>query len=93
MLVPNLFSPECPPFYRFPAMSLMPSKLLLTLTLELRRLARLVSFGSCGLRPLARANRFRTSVRLTTPVRCPDKLAPGIADALTEGIVIGDGIE
>lgn len=76
-----------------PAISLIPSKLLLTLTLELRRLARLVSFGSCGLSPLARANKFRISVRLTTPVRWPDRLAPGIADALIEGVESGDGIE
>lgn len=72
-------------------MSLIPSKLLLTLTLELRRLARLVSFGSCGLSPLARANKLRMSVRLTTPVRCPDRLAPGIADALIDGVESGDG--
>lgn len=85
--------PNSRQFYLFPAISRTPSKLLLTLTLELRRLARLVSFGSCGLSPLARANRFSTSVRLTTPVRCPDRLAPGIADAVIEGAAIGDGSE
>lgn len=72
-------------------MSLLLSKLLLTLTLELLRLARLVSFGSCGLNPLARANKFKMSVRLTTPVRCPDRLAPGMADAEIDGVASGDG--
>jgi len=37
-----------------------------------RRLCRLVSLGSFGLRPLARAKRFRTSVKETTPDKRPD---------------------
>lgn len=48
------------------------SMLLLKLALLLRRRCLLVSFGSCGLNPLARANRLRISVRLTTPVKRPD---------------------
>ena len=37
-----------------------------------RRLCLRVSLGSLGLRPLARANRFRTSVKETTPDKRPD---------------------
>lgn len=44
-----------------------------------RRLLRL-SAGSAGLNPLARAWRFNTSVRLTTPTRRPESRAPGSAD-------------
>jgi hypothetical protein len=61
------------------------SKLRLTLLLLLLLLARLVSAGSCGLSPLALANRFRISVRLTTPDRRPDMLAPGMATAEMAG--------
>ena len=55
------------------------SRLRLILLLLLLLLARLVSAGSCGLSPLALANRFRISVRLTTPDRRPDMLAAGTA--------------
>jgi hypothetical protein len=58
------------------------SPLRRTLMLELllrRRLLRL-SAGSAGLNPLARACRFNTSVRLTTPTRRPERRAPGSAD-------------
>lgn len=58
--------------YLLPAMSLTsrtPSRLLRTLTLELRLRARLVSLGSCGLSPLARANKLSMSVKLMTPVK------------------------
>ena len=61
------------------------SKLRLTLLLLLLLLARLVSAGSCGLSPLALANKFRISVRLTTPDRRPDMLAPGMATAEMAG--------
>jgi hypothetical protein len=50
------------------------------LELLLRR-ARLASSGSWGCRPLARANKFRTSVRLITPLMRPDRLDPVMADA------------
>lgn len=61
------------------------SVLRLKLALLLLLLCRLVASGSCGVRPLARAKRFRISVRLTTPERRPDMLAPGIADAEMDG--------
>jgi hypothetical protein len=75
------------------------STLLLRLLLELRRLCRLNSFGSCGLNPLALAKRFRISVRLTTPVSLPDRGAPVMADAEMDGAgfdeygVVGDGVK
>ena len=50
-----------------------------------RRRCRLVSAGSFGWRPLARAKRFRTSVRDTTPDKRPDILAPGSEEADTDG--------
>lgn len=49
------------------------------LALELRRLHLLVSFGSAGDRPDARAKRLRTSVREMTPQRWPESFAPGSA--------------
>lgn len=61
------------------------SKLFRTLLLELRLRALRVSSGSCGLSPLAFANRFRTSVKLTTPQRRPDMLAPVMAEAEIAG--------
>lgn len=54
--------------------------------LLLRRLCLLVSFGSLGLKPLARAYRFRTSVRDTTPDSFPDMLSPGSDAADMEGL-------
>lgn len=53
------------------------SMLVLTELLLLSRRLLLVSSGSWGLRPLTRAKRFRTSVRLTTPLRWPLSVAPG----------------
>lgn len=53
--------------------------------LELLLLLRLCSFGSEGWRPDWRAKRFRTSVKEMTPVSFPEILAPGRADAETEG--------
>lgn len=50
------------------------------LELERRRRWR-SSSGSLGDRPLARAKRLRTSVRLTTPVRRPLKFWPGSCEA------------
>ena len=50
-----------------------------------RRRCRLVSAGSFGLRPLARAKRFKTSVRDTTPDKRPDILALGSEEADTDG--------
>lgn len=61
------------------------SVLLLRLELLLLRRRRLASSGSLGARPLARANRFRTSVRLMTPVSLPLMCCPGSALALTAG--------
>ncbi len=54
--------------------------------LLLRRLCLLVSLGSLGLRPLARAKRLSTSVRDTTPDSFPDIRSPGRAAAEMEGL-------
>ena len=63
--------------------------MLVRILLELLlRLARRVSSGSCGCSPLARANAFRISVRLITPLSLPDKLAPGIALAEIAGAMV-----
>jgi len=66
------------------------------LLLELRLRALRVSSGSWGFSPLAFANRFRTSVKLTTPQRRPDILAPVMAAADMAGAgwiggCVGDG--
>jgi hypothetical protein len=53
--------------------------------LELLRLLLLCSFGSEGWSPDWRANRFKTSVKDTTPVSFPEIRAPGRAAAETEG--------
>lgn len=65
------------------------SPLFRTLTLELLlRLRRLrVSAGSAGLKPLARAYRLSTSVKLTTPTKRPESRAPGREDAGIEGAI------
>ena len=52
---------------------------------ELLRRRRRYSAGSAGLRPLARACKFKISVKLTTPTRRPERRAPGNADAGTDG--------
>lgn len=67
-----------------------PLRRTLTLELLLRRLRLRDSAGSAGFNPLARACRFRISVRLTTPTSRPDSRAPDSADAGMEG-AIGDG--
>ena len=54
-----------------------PSMLGLTLELLLCRRLRRVSSGSVGCRPLALANRLRTSVKDTTPESLPLRTAPG----------------
>ena len=65
------------------------SKLALTIELlELLLLCLRRSSGSVGCIPDARAKRFRMSVRLTTPASRPPMLAPGSADAETEGVVL-----
>lgn len=67
-------------------LSLRELSMLVRMLLELDRLrARRASSGSCGCRPLARANTFRMSVRLITPLSLPDRLAPGIALAEMAG--------
>jgi hypothetical protein len=67
-------------------LSLRELSMLLRILLELLlRRARLASSGSWGCRPLARANKFNTSVRLMTPLIRPDKLAPVMADAEMAG--------
>lgn len=48
----------------------------------------LASSRSPGCSPLALANRFRISVRLTTPLNLPDIPAPGRAEAETLGVVL-----
>lgn len=53
----------------------------MVLQLLLRRRWLRLSDGLAGLNPLARAWRFRISVRLTTPNSRPDRRAPGSADA------------
>jgi hypothetical protein len=75
---------------RRPAMpdtlSLLELSMLLRILLELLlRRARLASSGSWGCNPLAFANRFKTSVRLITPLILPDRLDPVIADAEMAG--------
>ncbi len=66
---------------------LTPTPLLLLLLLPL--LFRLASSGSVGCNPLALANRFRMSVRLTTPFSRPDMCCPGKAEAETEAVALG----
>ena len=68
-----------------PLNPLIPTPLLALLELPLRCL--LASSGLVGCKPLARANRFNMSVRLTTPESRPDICWPGSADAETEGVV------
>ena len=67
-----------------PLSPLTPAALLELLELPLRCL--LASSGLVGCNPLARANRFNMSVRLTTPESRPDMCWPGSADAETEGV-------
>ena len=55
------------------------------LLLLLRRRLLLRSRGSAGCKPDARASRFSTSVRLTTPDKRPDRPAPGSAAAEIDG--------
>jgi hypothetical protein len=52
--------------------------------LLLRRRRARMSAGSLGRRPVVFAKRLRISVSETTPIRRPDKCAPGRADAGTE---------
>jgi hypothetical protein len=67
-------------------LSLLELSMLVRMLLELLRLlARRASSGSWGCSPLARANTFKMSVRLITPLSLPDKLAPGIALAEIAG--------
>ena len=58
-------------------------------TLMLLELLLLLCFlacaGSTGVNPDDRANRFKMSVRETTPVRRPESRAPGAEEAETEG--------
>ena len=65
-----------------------PSKLALidelrTDELLLVRRRRRISSGSSGFRPLARAYRFSTSVKLITPLRRPLMIDPGRVAELT----------
>ena len=59
----------------------------------LLRLSLRISSGSPGCRPLARANRLRTSVKLTTPESRPLMAAPGSCEALivTPGLMLVKG--
>lgn len=71
------------------ALSKLPlTPLLLELLLPLR--LRLASSGSVGCSPLALANKFKRSVKLTTPFSLPDICWPGNADADTEGVAERD---
>lgn len=69
------------------ALSRLPRTPLLEL-LELPLRLLLASSGSVGCSPLALANRFRISVKLTTPFNLPDMCCPGIAEADTEGVAL-----
>lgn len=73
-----------PPVLGLRPKSMLPRKLSMLgrreLELERRRRWR-SSSGSLGERPLARAKRLRTSVRLTTPVRRPLRFWPGSWEA------------
>ena len=69
------------------ALSKLPRLPLLEL-LELPRLFLLASSGSVGCNPLAFANRFKISVKLTTPLNLPDICCPGIAEAETDGVAL-----
>jgi len=51
--------------------------------LLVRRRRRRISSGSSGFRPLARAYRFSTSVKLITPLRRPLMIDPGRVEELT----------
>ena len=74
---------------------LTPSRLALTAVVD--RLLLLLPLLRCclatskspGCKPVDFANRFSTSVRLTTPVSLPDMFCPGSADAETDG---ADGV-
>ena len=72
--------------YAVPLSGSKESRLILLLDAELSRLLR--SPGSPGLSPDARANRFSTSVKLTTPLRRPEMFAPGKAAAGTDAEVL-----
>ena len=63
-------------------LALTPLRLLLELPLRFRR----ASSGSSGCKPVAFANRFSTSVSVTTPFKRPDMCWPGSAEAETEGV-------
>lgn len=69
------------------ALSKLPRTPLLEL-LELPLLFLLASSGSVGCNPLALANRFNISVKLTTPLSLPDMCCPGIAEAETDGVAV-----
>jgi len=76
-----------------PALSLrVLSTLRLKLELLLLRRCFLTSDGSWGCKPLASPNRFKISVRLMTPVKRPERLAPGtvVADALELELIACD---
>ena len=48
----------------------------------------LLSSGSVGCKPEARAKRFRISVKLTTPANLPAMFAPGSVEAETDGVLL-----
>ena len=79
--------------YRIPLLALSslplnpPTPVALLELLELPLRCLLASSGLVGCSPLARANKFNMSVRLTTPESRPDMCRPGSADAETEGVV------
>ncbi len=88
--LPTTSRPTLPPPARGPQVPLTPTLLLL---LPLRFL--LASSKSPGCIPLARAYRFRISVRLTTPERRPERLAL-LTDGLDErdmDVVLMAGLE
>ncbi len=70
-----------------PCIGLEPLSKLLRTLLELLRLRRMrSSFGSTAeVKPPARANKTRISVKLTTPTRRPEMRAPGNDEAETLG--------
>src|SRR5512140_2493890 len=80
--LPSFLMPER--HLRMSTLVLFMSRLGRTELLELRLLRARCSDGSEGRRPLDFANRLRMSVRDTTPVRRPERRAPGSVEAGTD---------
>jgi len=88
LLPPTL--PVPPPTLATLSLLELSTLLLVALALLLLLLSCLSSPGSLGSKPEALANRFRISVRLTTPERRPESEEPGMwmLDAVTEVVLL-----